>query len=266
MSARAAFFAATTRSTTLARWIGRKCSSPRLPVESWVRSFFMRSSTCRSVANMSSWKRGLWRCRSAFFSRSESWATRFLRSCTTNAVIRLNDSNLRASRSASEACTWARKLPTCRAAVLSRSRTSQFNSTGARGVASTANPISSSSAITGTTSQAADRLRLAQVDHPACFGKEAGESAVRRFARFQRRHVPPRRLRVAIALRAQPDRAARALDEVGERLDRALRRAHAGIAARQQIGEAQPFTPVVVAVREEVLVDEHAQPRAQRAR
>ena len=174
-------------------------------------SLFMRSSTCLTVANMSSWKRGLWRCRSAFLRSSESCATRFLRSCTTNAVILLNDSNLRASSSASEACTWARKLPTCRAAVLSRSRTSQLNSILARGVASTANPVSSSSAITGTTSQAAGSsaattaapelpvgCECLQVDHPAGLRKKGGEGAVRRVHALRARacsSAPPARSR-----------------------------------------------------------------------
>src|SRR3954471_6555040 len=285
MRAPAAFFAATTRSTTLASWIGRRFSSPRLPVESCARSLFMRSSACLTVANMSSWKRGLLRWRSAFLSISESCATRFLRSCTTNAAILLNDSNLRASSSASEACTWARKLPTCRAAVFSRSRTSQFSSILARGVARTTNPVSSSSAITGTTSQAAascrspdgsrrqprrqrrraGRLRRLQVDDPAGLGQEGGEGAVPGLARVERGHVPARRLRIPVTFGLQPDGAAGTLDQVGERLDRALRAAHAGIAARQQPGEAQPFMAIVVAVGEEVLVDEHSQPGAQRA-
>ena len=62
-----------------------------------VRRRARRSSACRAgIPGLSRW-------RSAFLSISDSCATRFLRSWTTNADIRLNASNLRASSSASVA-------------------------------------------------------------------------------------------------------------------------------------------------------------------
>ena len=60
-----------------------------------------QESVQRILMSMSRWNAGLLRCRSAFLSISESCATRFFRSWTTNADMRLNASNFRASSNAS---------------------------------------------------------------------------------------------------------------------------------------------------------------------
>ena len=114
----------------------------------------MRSTECSTVISMSFWNSGLSRWRSAFFSISDNCATMFFRSWTTNADMRLKASNLRASSSASVACIWPRKVAACRAAVFSRSFTSQFTSTRVRAVARITKPISSLPVASGMMSQA----------------------------------------------------------------------------------------------------------------
>ncbi|MNY48046.1 hypothetical protein D3C86_1833510 [compost metagenome] len=61
-----------------------------------------------TVSSMSCWNSGLLRCLCAFGISSDSWATRFFRSCTTKVDMRLNDSNWRATISAMAASCWAR--------------------------------------------------------------------------------------------------------------------------------------------------------------
>ena len=51
-------------------------------------SWRMRSTECSTVISMSCWNSGLSRCFAALAIISESWATRFFRSCTTNADMR----------------------------------------------------------------------------------------------------------------------------------------------------------------------------------
>jgi hypothetical protein len=111
------------------------------------------SSELSTVNSMSCWNSGLAWSRCAFFIISESWVTMFLRSWTTKADMRLKESNLRASSSASVACICARYPAACRPAVFNKSRTSQFRSVGARGRASTTKPSKSSAAVSGTISQ-----------------------------------------------------------------------------------------------------------------
>ena len=80
--------------------------------------------------------------------------------------------------------------------------------------------------------------------------------------RVDRRHVPARRRPEAAVLVAQPERAARALDQVGERLDaRAPRRRGTRALRRERAREAQPFVAIVVAIGEEMLADEDAELR-----
>ena len=147
----------------------------------------------------------------------------------------------------------------------------------ARGVASTANPSSSSSAITGTTSHASGSSRSQAgistarsprrpgLDHPSGFRQETGEGAVGGSHALHRRHVPARCLRVRTLL-LQPE-ALRRDSRPGRRArGSCAARGSCPAPARKKAGEAQPFGAVIVAVREEMLVDEYAQLRAQRAR
>ncbi len=103
---------------------------------------------------MSSWNWGLWRCFCQFESSRDSCATRFFRSCTTKADMRLKDSNCRAMSSDCVASTCASVLAACRPAVLRRSWTSQFRLTRPSERSRTTKPSSRSCRIRGTTSQA----------------------------------------------------------------------------------------------------------------
>src|SRR5262245_1115233 len=100
-----------------ARWILRASvptstglgpSTGVVPLRSRSMIAFIRRVTCSTVSITSRWNSGLLRWRSEFRSSSESCATRFLRSWTTNADMRLNASNLRASSSCSFAWICAR--------------------------------------------------------------------------------------------------------------------------------------------------------------
>src|SRR5579864_7738580 len=101
-------FAAHTRRTTSSRSTRRAFSTGSAPVRNWSMSAFMRSTTCCTVRSISDWNAGLSRWRCAFFSINDNWVTRFFRSCTTNADMRLKASNFRASRSASDILTCPR--------------------------------------------------------------------------------------------------------------------------------------------------------------
>ena len=57
----------------------------------------------------------------------------------------------------------------------------------------------------------------------------------------------------------QPQRAAGTLDQIRQRLDHRLPEVHRISGRRQCLREPQPFGAIVIAVREEVLVDQHAQ-------
>jgi hypothetical protein len=64
---------------------------------------------------------------------------------------------------------------------------------------------------------------------------------------------------------AAPQDAARAFDDLAHRADAFLRHRDVATRFRQRADEAQPFAPVVVAVRVEMSADEHAPAAQQRA-
>ncbi len=79
-------------------------------------------------------------------------------------------------------------------------------------------------------------------------------------------HVEPRHRAKIHVLRLEPERAAGAFDEVGERLDALLLHARHRALRRQRAGEAKPFFAVVVAIGKEMLADEYLELRAEPAR
>ncbi len=148
-----AFLERMTSSSRSARGISLLLAASGLS-RSLISMRFIRATELSIVASMSSWNSGLCLCRSALASRSESCATRFLMSCTTKAAARLNDSNWRATVSASASRAWAMWALAWRAAVFSRSLTSQSKVTLPSESASTMTPIRFSCQNRGITSQA----------------------------------------------------------------------------------------------------------------
>ena len=95
--------AATRRAIAVERRCCRGFSTGVSPARSWSMQIAHATDDVSDRPSMSRWNSGLSLCRSAFLSSSCSCATRFFRSWTTKADIRLNASNLRASSSASVA-------------------------------------------------------------------------------------------------------------------------------------------------------------------
>ena len=87
-----------------------------------------------------------------------------------------------------------------------------------------------------------------KVDHPARALQEVGERTAGRLDGVDGTHVPPRnRMETFIFLTSQPERASRAFDQVGERLDRGFLQAVRGIFRGERPSEPQPLFAVIVA-------------------
>ena len=107
---------------------------------------------------------------------------------------------------------------------------------------------------------------LRNVDDPAGTRQKRRQCAVRGLDCVDGRNVPARGRNIPAQLVLHPQDAAGALDEIGQRDDRALLQALRRAFRRKRMGEAQPLLTVIVAVGKEVLADEDLEPGAKAPR
>ena len=109
-----------------------------------------------------------------------------------------------------------------------------------------------------------ERLHL---DDPAAVAERRHQRVFGQDRRGCRRHVPRSRpLECNIAAFAQEQHAARTIHHLGQRPDHARMQRDIGVRRRQRGDAAHPFTPVVVAMAEEMIDQQTPQPRTRRPR
>ena len=110
-------------------------------------------------------------------------------------------------------------------------------------------------------------LVLVEIDDPAA-GRHEADKRRTSLLEFQAdRHVPTRGLPISTrAAVLYPKTTSRTVQHVGKAANHAFAHTMLGMLARQGVGEAKPFHPVVVAVAEKVLSQHHPQGRPHSAR